>query len=789
MRINTNLTAMNTFTQYTKNNNKIANSVAKLSSGFAINSAADNAAGLAISEKMRAQIRGLSQASTNAQDAISLTQTAEGSLGASTEILQRMRELAVQSANDTNENAIDREALQDEFSQLQEELNNIAKTTTFNKKNLLDGSLSKKQAATSNLSLASSGLSVSLGKVAAGNYSFEAVVKAESAAVAAATAKFTGTSLDSKVTAGAITVSTGGTLENTSLANGNYDIEASWNADTKEMSLTAKGDNGQTFTATLTKDELDAYAADTSTPLTLKFGNGNSEAFQMTLDTKTTFSTSNDSTMETVAKELSDALTLSATGGVDAKDATYALYATMTGAEDVKLSAGMNSVTFSNGVTVSFDQLTVSDVTVSADDYAEQNNTGTKAVYSFDLSKSTAETHFSGKNIDGVNMTWTENTDKTMAKFVEDYNNASGKSYTAAYDADTDKLTLTQKEPATVGAAPASTVEGVKYGKFDTGVTLSSGDKKTVTVSSDAASDFNWTNSTATTDLSALIGKKVTMSIADGKTYTVEILANGADTAGKAANTYVTLGTSNQGAATALATSIKTALQAQLTADNATAAAGTQTYIEHTALDFTAGTNNSFTSVSTTQKKFTYDPTAANGTAALTATEEAAGEAPITGAGAPDGQATYGQVFGGAPSTFSVNVADGAGLTFQIGANKGDELVINVDRMDAEYLGVASADVLSRENASNALSAVDKALNEVASQRAYLGAIQNRLDHKIANLDTSNENLTAAESQIRDVDMAKEMTKFTNANILSQAATAMLAQANSLPQNVLSLIG
>ena len=109
--------------------------------------------------------------------------------------------------------------------------------------------------------------------------------------------------------------------------------------------------------------------------------------------------------------------------------------------------------------------------------------------------------------------------------------------------------------------------------------------------------------------------------------------------------------------------------------------------------------------------------------------------------------------------------------------------------MDAEYLGVASADILSRENATNALSAVDDALNEVASQRAYLGAMQNRLDHKIANLDTSAENLTAAEGQIRDVDMAKQMTEFTNANILSQAATAMLAQANSLPQNVLSLIG
>ena len=159
MRINTNLTAMNTYTQYTKNNNKIASSVEKLSSGYSINSASDNAAGLAISEKMRAQIRGLDQASTNAQDAISLTQTAEGSLSESTEILQRMRELSVQSSNDTNQNGVDREALQDEFSQLQDELDDISSKTTFNKKNLLDGSLAKSTATLSNVSMAKSGLS------------------------------------------------------------------------------------------------------------------------------------------------------------------------------------------------------------------------------------------------------------------------------------------------------------------------------------------------------------------------------------------------------------------------------------------------------------------------------------------------------------------------------------------------------------------------------------------------------------------------------------------------------
>ncbi|HHU22275.1 MAG TPA: hypothetical protein GXZ52_02480 [Clostridiales bacterium] len=116
-------------------------------------------------------------------------------------------------------------------------------------------------------------------------------------------------------------------------------------------------------------------------------------------------------------------------------------------------------------------------------------------------------------------------------------------------------------------------------------------------------------------------------------------------------------------------------------------------------------------------------------------------------------------------------------------------MVINIDKMDANYLGVASAGVASQKAASVAINAVDNAINQVSAQRAYLGAIQNRLDHKIANLNTSAENLTSAESLIRDVDMAKEMTNFTSANILQQAATAMLAQANALPQNVLSLIG
>jgi flagellin len=138
MRINNNMMAMNTHRQLGLANAGGAKSMEKLSSGFRINRAGDDAAGLSISEKMRGQIRGLTQASRNAQDGISLIQTAEGALTESHAILQRMRELAVQSANDTNV-AVDRGALQAEIDQLAQELTRISTDTEFNTQKLLDG--------------------------------------------------------------------------------------------------------------------------------------------------------------------------------------------------------------------------------------------------------------------------------------------------------------------------------------------------------------------------------------------------------------------------------------------------------------------------------------------------------------------------------------------------------------------------------------------------------------------------------------------------------------------------
>lgn len=653
MRINTNLTAMNTFTQYTKNNNKIASSVEKLSSGYAINNASDNAAGLAISEKMRAQIRGLDQASTNAQDAISLTQTAEGALSSSTEILQRMREISVQSANDTNQDNIDRDALQDEFSQLQAELDDISSTTTFNKKNLLDGSLAKDTATLSNVALAKSGLSVDLGKVAAGSYAFSVGVKQESAAVTGKQADFTAASNSNSFTMGTVT----NNLSASSMANGNYTITAEYSSSNHDMTFTATGDNGQTFTATLTQTEL-KNGVNNTTPaaMTLNFKNADSEhaAFSFDLTTQNIYETDSDKTMESLASQLTDSLSLSASGGVDQQDASYGLYAKMTGAEDVKLASGMDSVTFSNGVKVSFDKLTTTDV-------------DTKNAATFDAQSPAVDT-------------------------------AGGKGSFAFSN-----VKLADDNSEVVGAT------GSKVAITGSGTTATA-----VVTEADGTTTHTYTADVSTADLAAM----QTSDATNGKTTTLTFK----DSKGNS----------------------------MMTAD------------------------------------YTVKAKAAGTATDVAIADLASGDLSIATVASHKSDAIFGA--NGALSTFNVEDKAGAGLTFQVGANEGDDLVINIDKMDSNYLGVSSAKVDTQENASKSITSVDSAINQVSSERAYLGAIQNRLDYKISNLNTSSQNLTSAESEIRDVDMAEEMTNFTNANILSQASTAMLAQANSLPQNVLSLL-
>jgi flagellin len=130
-----------------------------------------------------------------------------------------------------------------------------------------------------------------------------------------------------------------------------------------------------------------------------------------------------------------------------------------------------------------------------------------------------------------------------------------------------------------------------------------------------------------------------------------------------------------------------------------------------------------------------------------------------------------------------------AGKALQVGANAGQTITVTIATMTAAKLGVAAVAVTSVTAAGSAIATLDAAISTVSGARAGLGAIQNRLQHTITNLGTASENLTAAESRIRDVDMASEMSQFTKNQILSQAGVAMLAQANQAPQSVLKLLG
>ena len=165
MVVQHNLTAMNANRQLGITTGQQAKSSEKLSSGYKINRAADDAAGLSISEKMRSQIRGLNKASDNAQDGISLIQTAEGALNEAHSILQRMNELATQAANDTNTTA-DRGAIQSEIDQLTSEINRISSTTQFNTQNLIDGNFTKKSLQVGSLS--GQAITISIAAMSAG---------------------------------------------------------------------------------------------------------------------------------------------------------------------------------------------------------------------------------------------------------------------------------------------------------------------------------------------------------------------------------------------------------------------------------------------------------------------------------------------------------------------------------------------------------------------------------------------------------------------------------------------
>lgn len=256
MRIQHNIQSLNAQRNLTKNNNALNKNIEKLSSGYRINRAGDDAAGLAISEKMRGQIRGLNQAVNNANDGISLIKTAEGALDQTHQILQRMRELSVQSANGTYQNEVDRENINKEVEALKSEIDRISSSTHFNKINLLDGTMGGTEvdlSADTNLKDALS-VSISGGNLAGTGLAFSA----EAFEITSAT---TG---EATINAAKVTMTLGGAA-NTAI-KGSFEKVSSSDGVTTYAYKAA---------ATSTKEEVDALSGATVTMIASKDATGN----------------------------------------------------------------------------------------------------------------------------------------------------------------------------------------------------------------------------------------------------------------------------------------------------------------------------------------------------------------------------------------------------------------------------------------------------------------------------------------------------------------------------------
>ena len=258
MIINHNLQAMNSHRQLGANQNLGAKSMEKLSSGLRINRAGDDAAGLAISEKMRGQVRGLNQATRNSQDAISLIQTAEGALNETHSILQRMRELATQASNDTNTDQ-DRQELQKELNQLTSEINRIGNNTEFNQKKLLNGEQRLDSGFVSDAgSVAGGGLKMQIGANSAQNFTVDIFDMRAEALGIAGKADASGNAGAAKI--GQAEYAAPGTGSNAAISSGNkpyFDADGSKQTDGTEFTT----DNGTVISAELVAKSADAVFA------------------------------------------------------------------------------------------------------------------------------------------------------------------------------------------------------------------------------------------------------------------------------------------------------------------------------------------------------------------------------------------------------------------------------------------------------------------------------------------------------------------------------------------------
>ena len=967
MRIYHNIPALNAWRNSTLTSTLMSRSLERLSTGLRINRAADDAAGLAISEKMRAQINGLEQASRNAQDGISLIQTAEGALNETHSILQRMRELAVQAANDTY-TSTDRAEIQKEIDQLVEEVDRIAATTEFNNKKLLDGTTSA-LVSTDKLSTKvymRDGLRVldQFGQKAAGGGNYKLSITAEAGVNEVQKSdifkiKHEGSTAEvSETQAGefggiaylrlgtsdpTFTVTSGTSTSTITIRSLDPNVTAdinvkilvsasagtTYNAETNELvvhvlitedvsaaasliesalnsiygsatfSATVSNAAGLTFSSTLTNSGIGtvyAYGAPQGTDvIQIRDVSGNQD-LKVQLFTGTSSDTYIDTSTATLYVSIGTAGT---TAGITVSAALTAIQAALTAAAttigtfSASLTTGSSALATAAFTTDDLQEATVDiDAANSIQNVTVEDATGgtftlthtlsevkvldvssvsagSSAIY-FRIGTGTATAGIEASAMTSANIQSALESlygagkvevvefqdDQFRIRFDDTVEDSDVQMYMTAdhtlyvtteqsYGTDTTDAIAYN---ATAADVQAALVALDTIGSADVTVTGSAGDWDVEFTGDlgDMAQNLLEIDGTSLEKATGDIG-----DIAHGQTKLYDIdrfwdasgnfiletpqtitLVQGD---GKKATFTLSEADTIDDVVSKLNVAIGEGL-GQLDVDALTSANATNfvSYVEEGSedadgLEAVAGTFVIRSAIAGNDGKITFvgDDATINALS-LTTIQNARNnyyevdviEAHTGATVAEDVKLSENRLIGIVHQNVDVEFASSEGIevtwdateknfvfaggsanstatyvhladrtmVFHIGANQKQDIGTGIGNMSSDALGITGIQVTSNGLANEAIGLLDNAISRVSSERAKLGALQNRLDHTINNLGVSMENLTAAESRIRDADMASEIMEFTKLQILLQSANAMLGQANQLPQNVLQLL-
>lgn len=716
MIISHNLHAMNTQRQYNLTGNAKKKSTEKLSSGYRINRAADDAAGLSISEKMRRQIRGLDRAAVNAQDGISMVQTAEGGLQEVHSMLQRMNELCVQAANGTNA-ASDRAAIQAEITQINCEIDRVAATTKFNETSLLDGSIADP----------------------GGTYRAK-LHRAEVLAVKERELK----EYYQKLTA-----------LNGENAGKTYSMD-----DIRDMG----------GTKIIYYDEYDSVTAtqipqpqpgDPWDPSVTAAQQADASAFLNTIKTEIvpqavnkilstypdTFGYLQNSTIGMGLKLYSDS-----SSDVLASMGLASAAATLGGVSSpvlgYRLSINLAQFSFTGGKVSDATRDALEHTIVHEMVHGFMDEALTKGMLGYDGANRNEDERYPLWFIEGMAQSasgpfydhndWMQGLGITPAASV-----SSIEAKLAAYPINgTDSMSHygTGYLASMYLAYLASGQTGYGQSDLSRGADIILNKIKNGSTLNDVIKEYTGKNINQFENAFAQMGAEFSKNLAG------TVLQG---TGGLATNNYSSSTTLVDGGSTILA--------------DANPAANMSLF------ELNTGASMVFNLYPDGYDIFS------------------GGYAGYGDADAEDGQLNRDKLIAEVAASLKPT---GFGTSLHLGteADMTNKLMLYIDAMDSDSIGTSDVNVMSEKAATLSIVKVALAIDQVSEQRSKLGAYQNRLEYTIRNLDNVVENTTAAESRIRDTDMAEEMVEYSKNNILEQVGQAMMAQANQIPQGVLSLL-